>query len=135
MFRTALVIGSAIVAGCVIGGCKNDESSSTPAPSNQAVPQSVAAPANNGADAAAAGAKDATSNDDQAKIADAFKKLQADLDAKKIEDASGDIKTLQGMKGLSAEEQQHLTDATHEVQMAQNAVHMNPATMPGNPMH
>ncbi|HEX4125860.1 MAG TPA: hypothetical protein VHY37_14125 [Tepidisphaeraceae bacterium] len=129
MYRTAL-IGTAIVAGCLVGGCNKESSSSTP--SNQAVPSSVSTPANNGANAAQAGAKDAGSNDDQAKISAAFQKLHDDLAAKKIDDASKDIKDLQDMKGLSAEQQQDLQKATAEVQGAQNAVHMNPATMPGH---
>ena len=134
MFRTALIISSAIAAGCVIGGCNKDQGSS-PSSNSQAVPSSVATPADNGANAAQAGAKDAGSNDDQAKISAGFQKLHDDLTAKNIEDAAKDIKDLQDMKGLSAAQQQDLTNATVQVQAAQNALHMNPATMPANPMH
>jgi hypothetical protein len=128
MLRTAL-IGSAIVAACAIGGCKQEESNS------QAVPASVSTPTNNGANAAAQGAKDASNTSDQAKIAAAFQKLHDDLTAQKIDDAAGDVKTLQGMNGLSAEQQQDLDTATKQVQVAQNAVHANPATMPASPLH
>jgi hypothetical protein len=130
MNRTALIISSAIVAGCVIGGCKNDESTSS-----QSTPASVSTPANNAANAAAQGANDAGSNDAQAKISAGFQKLHDDLTAKNIDDAAKDIKDLQNLKGLSEAQQQDLTTATGQVQTAQNALHLNPATLPANPLH
>jgi len=123
MFRTALVIGSTIFAGCIIVGCKDKTSS------NQAVPPAVSTPAGDAAKTAGDAAKDATSNDDQAKIASAFTTIQKDLKDMKIDDAVSDLKTLQGLKDkMSAEDQLKLDTLTTQV----NAAHAG-TTMPAMP--
>lgn len=127
MYRTAL-IGTAIVAGCLIGGCNSKEGSSN----SEATPPAVQKPADAGAKTAEQGANDTASNNNPAAEASKlFQQAADDLKDKKLEDASSDVKKLEDMKDkLSAEQQQQLAKLNTEVTQAQEGAHAQPATQP-----